>query len=283
VAQSQNFSIATIVAAMRETSQGVRIVKAFQAEGLQRRRMGQGIEAVERMGNKIALVQARMNALIEVLAGVAIGLVVLYAGWRSLSFGDTPGQFFAFIAALLLTADPMRRLSRMQLQLAAAAAGARLMYDLLDTPPPEQADSGIRLIVRDGEVRFRQVSFAYAPGAPVLAGLTFVAPGGRTTALVGISGGGKSTIFNLLQRFWTPQSGVIAIDGHDIASLSVASLRANIALVSQDVFLFEGTVRDNVAVGRQDASEAAVIAAARAAHADAFIRALPAAYDAQVG
>ena len=283
VAQSQNFSIATIVAAMRETSQGVRIVKAFQAEGLQRQRMRQGIEAVERMGNKIVLVQARMNALIEVLAGVAIGLVVLYAGWRNLSFAETPGQFFAFIAALLLTADPLRRLSRMQLQLAVAAAGARLMYDLLDTPAAEQAGGGIRLTVRDGEVRFKEVAFAYAPGAPVLAGLDFVAPGGRTTALVGISGGGKSTIFNLVQRFWTPQSGVIAIDGLDIAGLSIPSLRANIALVSQDVFLFEGTIRDNIRVGRQDASEAAVVAAARAAHADAFIRSLPEGYDAQVG
>jgi ATP-binding cassette subfamily B protein len=283
VAQSQNFSIATIVAAMRETSQGVRIVKAFQAEGLQRRRMRQGIEAVERMGNKIVLVQARMNALIEVLAGASISLVVLYAGWRNLSFGETPGQFFAFITALLLTADPLRRLSRMQLQLAAAAAGARLMYDLLDAPATEQAGGGSELVVRDGEVRFKGVSFAYAPGAPVLAGLDFVAPGGRTTALVGISGGGKSTIFNLLQRFWTPASGAITIDGQDIAGLSLASLRANIALVSQDVFLFEGTIGDNIGVGRQDASEAAMIAAARAAHADGFIRSLPKGYDAQVG
>jgi ATP-binding cassette subfamily B protein len=283
VAQSQNFSIATIVAAMREASQGVRIVKAFQAEELQRGRMRRGIEAVERTGNKIVLVQARMNALIEVLAGVAIALVVLYAGWRSLSFGERPGQFFAFIAALLLAADPLRRLSRMQLQLAAATAGARLMYDLLDTPAAEANAAGRELEVRAGEVGFREVSFAYAPGAPVLAGLDFVARGGRTTALVGISGGGKSTIFNLVQRFWTPDGGIITIDGQDIAALSLASLRAHIALVSQDVFLFEGTIRDNIRLGRQDASEAEVIAAARAAHADQFIRALPKGYETQVG
>jgi ATP-binding cassette subfamily B protein len=283
VARSQNFSIATIVAAMRETSQGVRIVKAFQAEELQRGRMRRGIEAVERMGNKIVVVQARMNALIEVLAGAAISLVVLYAGWRNLSFGETPGQFFAFITALLLAADPLRRLSRMQLQLAVAAAGARLMYDLLDTPAVEAETTGRKLAVRDGEVRFGHVCFAYAPGAQVLANLDFVAPGGRTTALVGVSGGGKSTIFNLLQRFWTPESGAVTIDGEDIASLSLASLRASIALVSQDVFLFEGTIRDNIAVGRQEASEAEVVAAARAAHADQFIRALPKGYETQVG
>jgi ATP-binding cassette, subfamily B, bacterial MsbA len=283
VATSQNFSIATIVAAMRETSQGVRIVKAFQAEELQRRRMRQGVEAVERMGNKIVLVQARMNALIEILAGVAISLVVLYAGWRNLSFGETPGQFFAFITALLLTADPLRRLSRMQLQLAAASAGARMMYELLDTPAAEAEATGRALKVRRGEVRFNAVSFAYTPGAAVLTDLDFVASGGRTTALVGISGGGKSTIFNLVQRFWRPQSGAVTIDGEDIAAVSLASLRANIALVSQDTFLFEGTIGDNIRVGRPDASEAEVTAAARAAHADQFIRALPNGYATQVG
>ena len=284
VAQSQYFSLATIIGAMRETSQGVRIVKAFRIEALQRQRMQQGIAAVERMGNKIVLAQARMNALVEVLAGLAISLVVLYAGWRNLSFGETPGQFFAFIAALLLTADPLRRLSRMQLQLVAAAVGARMLYDLLDMPAAEaEAVSGRQLLVRGGEVRFERVCFSYEAGAPVLADLDFTAPAGRTTALVGVSGGGKSTIFNLLQRFWTPERGVISIDGQPIAELSLASLRDQIALVSQDVFLFEGTISDNIKVGRWGASEGEVTAAARAAHADAFIRALPQGYDTQVG
>ena len=284
VAQSQYFSIATIIAAMRETSQGVRIVKAFQVEDLQRRRMSEGIDAVERTGNKIVLVQARMNALIEVLAGVAISLVVLYAGWRNFSFGETPGQFFAFITALLLTADPLRRLSRMQLQLAAAAVGARMMYDLFDMPPAEKAlPAGRELVARGGEVRFERVCFAYEGGAPVLADLSFTAPAGRTTAIVGVSGGGKTTIFNLLQRFWTPQRGTISIAGQPIADVSLASLRRQTALVSQDVFLFEGTIRDNIKVGRPDAADDAVVAAARAAHADQFIRALAQGYDTQVG
>jgi ATP-binding cassette subfamily B protein len=157
------------------------------------------------------------------------------------------------------------------------------MYDLLDTPAVEAEPGGRVLEVREGEVRFERVSFAYAPGAPVLEGLDLVAPGGRTTALVGVSGGGKTTIFNLAQRLWTPSGGAITVDGQDIAGVSLASLRAEIALVSQDVFLFEGTIRDNIKVGRPDAPDEAVVAAARAAHADAFIRALPKGYDTQVG
>jgi ATP-binding cassette subfamily B protein len=194
-----------------------------------------------------------------------------------------PGQFFAFIAALLMASDPLRRLSRMQLQLAAAAAGAQMMYDLLDLPVSEKAEPAPVLDVSGGEIRFDKVHFAYAPGAPVLSGLDFVAPAGRTTALVGASGGGKTTILNLLQRFWSPDSGTILVDGQSIARQSIASLRRQIALVSQDVFLFDGTIRDNIRAGRQDASDDEVVVAARAAHADAFIRSLPQGYDTPVG
>jgi ATP-binding cassette subfamily B protein len=281
--QGQVHSVSTIVGAMRETSQGIRVIKAFQLEGQQRRRMHEGIHAVERLGNKMVSVQAGMNGLVEILAGLAIGLVVLYAGWRNLAAGDTPGQFFAFIAALLMAADPLRRLSRLQLQLAAAAAGAQMMYDLLDLPAAEKGTPAPNLAVLGGEVRFEKVSFSYDGGTPVLRDLNLVAPAGRTTALVGVSGGGKTTILNLLQRFWLPQRGTISIDGQSIAGLSLASLRGQIALVSQDVFLFDGTIRDNIRAGRQDAADEEVAAAARSAHAEQFIRSLPKGYDTQVG
>jgi ATP-binding cassette subfamily B protein len=282
--EGQYHSLATIVGATRETAQGIRIVKAFQLEGNQRERMRLGIDAVRRMGNKVTAAQAGMNGLVEVLAGLAIALVILYAGWRNFSSGDTPGQFFAFIAALLMASDPLRRLSRMQLQLTAAAVGARMMYDLIDTPALEPDDPAApALSVRGGEVRLDKVCFAYRPGKRVLADLDLVAPAGRTTALVGVSGGGKSTVFNLLLRLWLPERGTVSIDGQSIAGVSLASLRANIALVSQDVFLFEGTIRDNIRAGRQDATDEEVVRAARAAHADAFVRALPQGYDTQVG
>ncbi|MBO0764809.1 MAG: ABC transporter ATP-binding protein [Hyphomicrobiaceae bacterium] len=282
--EGQYYSVSTIISAMRETSQGIRIVKSFQLEGQQRERMRGGIDAVRRMGNRMTAIQAGMNGLVEVLAGVVIALVILYAGWRNFSAGDTPGQFFAFIAALLMASDPLRRLSRTQLQLTAAAVGARMMYDLLDTPVSEKDALGAAdLKVTGGEVRFDKVRFAYKLGTPVLIDLSFVAPAGQTTALVGTSGGGKTTIFNLMQGFWAPERGSIAIDGQLVSGLTFASLRRQIALVSQDVFLFDGTIRDNIKAGRQDASDEEVVEAAEAAHADAFIRTLPHGYDTPVG
>jgi ATP-binding cassette subfamily B protein len=158
------------------------------------------------------------------------------------------------------------------------------MYNLLDTPASEKERPGAPdLVVRRGEVRFEKVRFAYEPSTPVLTDLDLVAPAGRTTALVGASGGGKTTIFNLLQGFWTPEQGSIVIDRQSIADVSLTSLRRQISLVSQDVFLFDGTIRDNIRAGRGDATDAEVEAAARAAHADGFIRALSHGYDTNVG
>jgi ATP-binding cassette subfamily B protein len=283
ITQRRYTSVTAVTGAMREAVQGIRIVKAFQLEGVQRQRMHKGVDAVEKAVTKTVAIQAGMNGLVEVIAGLAIGAVVLYAGWRNYSFGETPGQFFAFIAALLMASDPLRRLSRVQLQLASAAVGVRLMYEFLDTPASENAAPAPDLAVRGGEVQFKDVSFAYEPGTPVLTHLDLVAPAGCTTALVGASGGGKTTVFNLLQGFWMPERGTILIDGQPIAGTSLGSLRRQIALVSQDVFLFEGTIRENIAAGRPDASDEEVVAAARAAHADGFIRSLPQGYDTQVG
>lgn len=283
-AKGEVAGISTIITTMRDSAQGVRIVKSFQLESVLQRRMNDGIEAVERLTNRMVAVQAQVNPLIETIGGLAVAAAVVYAGWRNLSFGDTPGQFFAFITSLLLAADPARRLSKLQLQLATASIGVRMMYELLDKPAAE-VDENKRppLLVANGEVRFEKVSFSYDEDTPVLSSLDLVAPAGQTTALVGLSGAGKTTVFNLLQRFWEPAKGIIQIDDQPITDVSVGSIRENIALVSQDVFLFEGTIRENIAAGRMDASEEEIIAAAKAAKADEFIRTLPKGYDTAVG
>jgi subfamily B ATP-binding cassette protein MsbA len=283
-ARSEVMSLAAIIGIMRETSQGMRIVKSFQIEPALKGKMFDAIEAVERLGNRIARTKASVNPLIETLGGIAIALVVAYAGWQTMAQASAPGELFAFITSLLLAADPARRLSKMQISLATQAILVRSMYELLDTFPSERPQNEMPdLVVSQGAIHYDSVSFAYNSDAPVLNELTLEAPAGCVTALVGPSGGGKTTIFNLLIRFWTATKGQILIDGQAINGVSLGSLRRQIALVSQDVFLFEGTIRENICVGRADVDDKQIQHAARLAHAHDFIEALPLKYDTPVG
>jgi ATP-binding cassette, subfamily B, bacterial MsbA len=283
-ARSEVVSTSAVVGTMRETAQGIRLVKSYQLEPLLQSRMYDAIDAVARTANKIAKTQARINPLIETIGGLSVAIVVFYAGWRTISLAETPGQFFAFITALLMAADPARRLSRVQLQLGQATVGVQMMYDLLDAPTLEPR-VGVEspLIVSRGAIEFRAVAFSYAPGTNALNGLDLLPVPGGTTALVGSSGGGKSTAFSLLQRLWVPNSGHITIDGRDLQDVSLESLRRQIALVSQDTFLFDGSIGDNIRAAKVDATMADIERAARAAHADAFIRQMPNGYDTPVG
>jgi ATP-binding cassette, subfamily B, bacterial MsbA len=283
-ARSEVSSLSHIIGIMRETAQGVRIVKSFQLEPLMQTKMFGAIEAVRRLGNRIARTQAGVNPLIETLGGIAIAAVVAYAGWKSMSSSEAPGELFAFITSLLLAADPARRLSKMQLQLATSAIMVRLMYDLLDTPATEQEDTAKpELVVTNGAIRFEKVSFSYRLDTPVLDSVSLEAPTGSVTALIGPSGGGKTTVFNLIQNFWKPTEGKILIDGQAIDGVSLKSLRRNISLVSQDVFLFEGTIRENIVAGCSDVTDEQLRQAAKLAHAHDFIEALPQKYDTSVG
>jgi len=282
-ANSEYHSATTVVATMREAAQGIRVVKSFQLEPMLERRMGDAVEAVERVNNKLTRIQSLTNPLIEAAGGFAVAGVVAYAGWRTIALGQTPGELFAFLTALLMAADPLRRLSRLQLQLAGAAMGVQMLYSILDTPAQEALTGAPPLAVSKGNLRFHDVSFGYSPEAPVLRNLSFLAEGGKTTAIVGLSGSGKTTIFNLVQKMWRPHSGTISIDAQPIDLMSTASVRSQISLVGQDVFLFEGSIRDNIAAGTHMESDAAIREAARAAHIDTFIEGLPNGYDTPVG
>ena len=180
--------------------------------------------------------------------------------------------------------EPAKRLSKLNLDLQNGLVNARLIYDVLDEPlPAGAARGGPDLRVGSGRIAFHDVRFGYRAGVPVLDGLNFTAEPDRTTALVGPSGGGKSTIINLIQRFYDPEAGSISIDGTDVGSVDVASLRSAIAFVSQDVFLFRGSIGENIGLGRRGATEVDIVAAARQAHAHDFIMSMPDKYDTGVG
>ena len=284
VTQREVLSFGQIVQTMRETAQGIRVVKAFTLEPAMSGRMNEAVQAVERVGNKINAVNARVNPMIDTLGGFAVAAVIFYAGWRSLTYGETPGEFFSFITALLMAYEPARRLARLQIRLSQACIGVSMMYDVIDTKPDLTDRPGApALKVPNGRVHFENVTFRYTPDAPVLRDLTLDIEAGKTTALVGLSGSGKTTIMNLILRFWDPEQGAISIDGQDIRDITLKSLRSQVSLVSQDVFLFDGTVRENIAAGHIDATEETIIAAAKAAYAHHFIQALAHGYDTQVG
>jgi len=275
---------ARLVGAMQEATQGIAVVKAFTMEDELSRKMAGLVSEAEGRANKIIKVSERVTPISELLAGLAVAGVIGYAAWRASAAGTPPGSVFGFITALLLAYDPARRLARVQVGLERSLVNARMIYELLDSEPGERDRPGAAaLAARAGEVRFDKVSFSYLPDHPVLEDVSFVAGAGRTTALVGGSGAGKSTLLALLERFHEPSSGAILIDGQDIAGVTRASLRGAISYVSQQPYLFEGTVRDNIRYGRPGATDAEVEEAARLAHAHEFVARMPQGYDTPVG
>ena len=220
----------------------------------------------------------------ETLAGLAIAGVVLVSGFLVVQGGQTAGSIMSFITALLLAYEPAKRLARMRVSLETGLVGVRMMFELADRPLTLAERPGAAALTDGpGLIRFDDVSFAYKDGEPVLRELDLSFPPGKMTALVGPSGSGKSTIMNLIMRMYDPDSGEVLFDDQDISHATLHSLRDRIAYVSQDTFLFSGTIMHNIRLGREGASDDEVTAAAKAANAHDFIMALPKGYETQVG
>lgn len=284
IMEAEFLSLAQIVQVMQETTVGVRIVKSFNLEQLMRGRMHKAVSDVEKRANSIAALEAGTSPIMETLAGLAIAGVVLASGYLVIQGGQTPGAIMAFITALLLAYEPAKRLARVRVSLEAGLIGVRMMYELSDRPLTLAERPGAEaLIPGTGKIELKDVSFSYADGEPVLRDLDLVFPHGKMTALVGPSGSGKSTIMNLIMRMYDPDSGQVLFDGQDIAHGTLHSVRDRIAYVSQDTFLFSGTIMHNIRLGREGASDDEVIEAAKAANAHDFITALKGGYETQVG
>lgn len=284
LAHSQFHGTADIMETMQESLQGIRTVKAFTLEQTMRERIGVSIDAVERDSNKMARISNRSSPLMETLGGFAIAGGLMYGGYRVVAMGATPGQFFSFLTAFLLAYEPAKRLARLNIDLNSSLIGARKLIEIIDSPASEPDDSDKpSLKLTKAQVELRDVTFAYRPGEPVLKGMSFVAEPGKATALVGPSGGGKSTVLALLLRLYEIDNGEILIDSQNIAGVSRHSLRQQTAYVGQDVYLFRATIRDNIAFGKPGATDDEIVAAAKAACAHDFIMSFPKGYDTPVG
>ncbi|MEE9314329.1 MAG: ABC transporter ATP-binding protein [Rhizobiaceae bacterium] len=294
IAREEVLINAQVATAMQEVSHGISVVKAFTMEEQLREKLSALTIKAESRSNKIAAITARTSPLMETIAGFAIAAVIVYGGWRVINKGYEPSDLTSFMTALLLAYEPAKKLARLRVVIERSMVNARMIYEVLDTPAPQLDVADKKpFAMSKGKIEFKKVNFSYEQIAgegdalmdtpQVLHDLSFTAKAGKTTALVGPSGGGKSTIIALLQRLYEPQVGSITVDGQNIADVTTHDLRSKIAYVSQHPVLFQGTVRDNLRYARPDATDAEIEEAARSAQAHDFITALPQSYDTQLG
>jgi subfamily B ATP-binding cassette protein MsbA len=270
--------------AIMESLDGVKIVKIENREAYEEARVAVVVERRQKHLIKGANARATAAPVTETLMTIVTAGVLAYAGWRATSGTVHVGAFVAFIGALAMASQSLRQLANLQTVMSEGLTAARRLFAALDIEP-EIRDAADATVLAPGEatIRFEDVSFAYGQEAAALSHVTLEVKRGETIALVGPSGGGKSTILNLIPRFYDVTDGVVSIDGQDVRGLTLASLREQIALVTQEPFLFDDTIRANIAYARPEASETEIEAAAEAAAAHGFIADLPKGYDTLVG
>jgi ATP-binding cassette subfamily B protein len=286
-------TIGSITAYLQETLSGIRVVRSFGQEPYHEARFAE-LNAENRDAN---MTTVRLNAAyfpaVEMLSGVAIAVIVLYGGYQAIEGSITVGTVVAFIAALSYLFDPIQQLSQLYTTYQSGMAALEKIFQLLDVRPDLKDRPGALELPRiEGEIRFEDISFAYArPGGseddepPVLAldGVSLHVEPGETVALVGATGAGKSTMAKLVARFYDPTEGRVLVDEHDLRGISSSSLRSQMGIVPQEAFLFSGTIGENIAFGRPDATDGEIRAAAAAVGVDEFIAELEHGYDTEVG
>ena len=272
-----------LTSVLNEAFQGARTVKAFGLEGYQKKRAEHGFAERARLYMKVLRAKALVDPFLEMIGGLALAGLFAFAGWRALSGDLTVGGLVGIIVAIGVASPEVRALGTLNSVVNEGLAAAARIYAVLDEKRTVADTSGALALGRaTGEVAFADVRFGYAADDLVLRGLSFKAEPGQTVAIVGPSGAGKSTVFSLLMRLYDARDGRVTLDRHDVRDVTLASLRQNIALVSQDAFLFDATLRENIALGRVGASEDEIRAAAKAAACD-FIETIPGGWSAMAG
>ncbi len=271
--------------AVMESLDGVRIVKIENRETYEEARVAEVVGRRQVHLVKGANARAFAAPATELLMTLITAAVIAYVGWRSMHGHMTPGSFIAFVGALGLASQSLRQVANLQTVFAEGMSAARRLFAALDVEPEVREQPGAHALARgEGAIHFEHVGFTYAAeGAPALSDVTLQVRRGETVALVGPSGGGKSTILNLIPRFYDPTAGRVLIDGQDVRDVTLTSLRSQIALVTQEPFLFDDTIRANIAYAHPDASAGQIEQAAREAAAHEFIATLPKGYETSVG
>ncbi len=276
--------IGEVTSLLSEGFQSARAIKAYGLEDYQKERAKQGFAERSRLFLKVLSQRAGVDPVLEIVGGFALAALLGFVAWRISNGANTLGDLLGVIGAVAVAAPEVRALGSISAVAQEGAAAADRAYEIIDAPMDiADAEDAEVLTGASGAVAFKNVHFAYPDGTKALNGVQFDAKPGETVAIVGASGAGKSTIFNLLLRLYDPVSGAVEIDGRDVKSVTGQSLRAAMGLVSQDTSLFDDTVGANIALGQLGASQEAIIAAAKAANAHAFIEDLPGGYDAPAG
>lgn len=278
--------VAEYTTLLNQVFQGSRVVKAYAMENYECQRTEDIVTRIMRLIHKGNRVRAVSRPLMEFLGGFAIVSIILYGGYEVIEGANTAGSFFSFITAFLLAYEPVKRLANLNANIQEGIAAAHRVFEILDQKPAIFDAPQAQALTHEqaqGDIRLENVSFDYDNQVTVLKNIHLHIPTGSTIALVGASGSGKSTLLNLIPRFFEVTAGQVTIGGQDVRSVTLDSLRHAIALVSQEVMLFDDTIRANIAYGKQEATEAEIIAAAQAAAAHDFIMELPQGYDTVVG
>ena len=274
----------TFTTVLEQTFQGARVVKAYNSEDYEKARVRQIAERLFGLVFKSMKIRSLASPLMETLGGLAVALVIFYGGYRVIGQSMDPGSFFSFITALLLAYEPVKRLANLNATLQEGLAGAERLFVMLDLKPSIKENPNARdLAIKNGEIQLKNITFSYVDEQTVLNNISVNIPAGKLVALVGPSGSGKSTILNLIPRFFDVDAGNITIDGSDLREVTFASLRKRIGLVSQEIALFDDTIKANISYGQPAASEEKITEAAKKALAHDFIMEMPQGYDTYVG
>ena len=283
IASRTQVTLGSLTTLLQETISGTRIVKAFNMEEYENRRFAGENERLFRLNLKAASINAVSSPFMEFLGGIGISSIIFYGGYQVIQGQSTPGTFFSFLTALIMLYEPVKRLINVNNTIQQGIAGAERVFGIIDLVPQiRNHPDAFPLPQISREIDIRAVDFHYEE-TPILKAINLKIQAGEVVAFVGMSGGGKTTLVNLIPRFYDVTKGAIFIDGHDIRTVTVESLRGQIAIVTQQTILFNDTVRNNIAYGDIAKTEEQIIAAAKAANAHAFIMKMPKGYDTVIG